>query len=226
MSVSTACNQEAIDSLATVQDQAYFVGPTTESGPGVLLLPAWWGLTSPLRRRADQLADEGFTVLAPDLALGERPGSEEEAEATLAEADPNRLASLVTSSAGLLKEKATTDQIAVVGYGMGGSLGLWLSVRQPDLVRAAVSFYGSQVIDFAGATADYQIHLAEKDRFISEDEAAFMEATMGLEDLDVTIHVYPGTRHGFADPESPQFDEEASAVAFRRAVDFVAARVG
>lgn len=204
-----------------VQDQAYFVGPTAQGGPGVLLLPAWWGLTSPLRERADRMADAGFTVLAPDLALGNRPSTEEQAEKLLAEANPNRLASLVNSSAALLVEKSGSDQIAVVGYGMGGSMGLWLSVRQPELVHAAVSFYGSQIIDFAGATADYQIHLAERDRFISEDEAAFMEATMGLEALEVSIHVYPGTRHGFADPESPAYDEEADQESFTRALEFL-----
>lgn len=204
-----------------VQDQAYFVGPTSRSGPGVLLLPAWWGLTPPLRERADRMADSGFTVLAPDMALGNRPSTEEEAEKLLAEANPNHLASLVNSSAALLVEKSGSDQIGVVGYGMGGSMGLWLSVRQPELVQAAVSFYGSQIIDFAGATADYQIHLAEHDRFISEDEAAFMEATMGLEALKVSIHLYPGTRHGFADPESPAYDEEAARESFERALEFL-----
>lgn len=208
-----------------MQDQAYFVGPSSGPGPGVLLLSAWWGMTSPLRRRADRVADEGFTVLAPDMALGRRPSTEEEAERTLAEADPNRLASLVTSSAALLAEKAAGSRIGVIGYGMGGSLALWLSVRQPGLVAAAVSVYGSQVIDFAGAMADYQIHLAERDRFISEDEAAFMEATMGLESLDVTIHVYPGTRHGFADPESPAYDPEAAAHTLERTLEFLKKRL-
>lgn len=167
------------------------------------------------------MADAGFTVLAPDMALGNRPSTEAEAEELLIEANPNRLASLVNSSAALLVEKSGSDQIAVVGYGMGGSMGLWLSVRQPELVQAAVSFYGSQIIDFAGATADYQIHLAEHDRFISQDEAAFMEATMGLEALEVSIHVYPGTHHGFADPESPAYDADAAQESFERALEFL-----
>lgn len=171
------------------------------------------------------MADAGFTVLAPDMALGNRPSTEEEAEKLLVEANPNRLASLVNTSAALLVEKSGSDQIAVVGYGMGGSMGLWLSVRQPELVQATVSFYGSQIIDFAGAAAGYQIHLAERDRFISEDEAAFMEATMGLEALEVTIYVYPGTEHGFADPESPAYDEESAQVAFDRTLEFLDQRL-
>lgn len=216
---------ERPDSLGIVQDQAYFVSPPAGAGAGVLLLPAWWGLTRAVRRRADFLSDAGFTVLAPDLALGVRPETEEEAERVLGDADPNRLASLVLSSAGLLADKAAPGPIGVVGVGMGGSLGLWLSVRRSDLVGAAVSIYGSQAIDFSGSGADYQIHLAETDRFISEDEAAFMEATIGLEALEVTVINYPGTRHGFVDPESPAYDPDAADLAWSRTVDFLRSRL-
>lgn len=191
----------------------------------MLLLSAWWGLTQAVKHRADAISDEGFVVLAPDMALGQQPETEEEAERVLGEADPNRLASLVVSSAGLLTERSEEGPLGVIGFGMGGSLGLWLSVRQPETVSAAVSFYGSQVIDFAGATADYQVHLAESDRFISPDEAAFMEATMGLESLDVTIHTYAGTRHGFADPESEHYDPEAASLGLERTLEFLTTRL-
>lgn len=207
-----------------MQDQAYFIGPETP-GRGILLLSSWWGLTDVVKRRADRLADLGFTVLAPDLALGERPDDEEEAERILGEANPNRLASLVLSSADLLTHQAAPGPIGVLGYGMGGSMGLWLSVRRADQVGATVSVYGSQAIDFAGASSDYQIHLAESDRFISNDEAAFMEATMGLESLDVSVHTYPGTNHGFADPESPAYAADAAEEAWSRSVEFLRSRL-
>lgn len=185
------------------------------------MLPAWWGLTAPVRRRADDLSGHGYTVLAPDLAFGHRPEDESEAERILGEADPNRIASLVTSSADLLRTRSAAGPMGVVGFGMGGSMALWLSVRGSDLVSAAVSFYGAQVIDFAGAVADYQIHLAEEDRFISDDEATFMEATMGLESLDVEVIRHPGTRHGFADPESPTFDPDSAQRAWSGAIRFL-----
>ena len=109
----------------------------------------------------------------------------------------------------------------IIGFGMGGSLGLWASVRLHDIVTAAVSFYGSQQIDFAGSNAAYLIHLAETDEFISDDEAAFMEATMGLEDLAVTVERYPGTQHGFGDPDGESFDPGAFDQAWERTVAFL-----
>lgn len=207
-------------------DEAYFVGPPDSPGPGVLVLASWWGLTAAVRRRADQAADAGMTVLAPDLAFGARPSTEEEAEAILGEANPNRLVQLVLSSAELLVEKCAGPTIGVLGVGMGGSLGLWLSVRRPDLVAATVSLYGSQSIGFSGAAATYQLHFAEQDRFISDDDRAFLEATMRMEHLAVDAVSHPGTRHGFADPEGPTHDPDAGDAAWSSGITFLSDHLG
>lgn len=204
-----------------MRDLAYFVQPEAGTGPGVLLLHSLWGLTSPVKGLCDDLADRGFTVLAPDINFGELPETEEEGIDRLGEADPDRLASLVLSSARLLADKSVEGPIGVVGFGMGGSLGLWASVRLADLVAVAVSFYGTQQIDFAGSRSSYLIHFAEEDEYITDDEAAFMEATMGLESLPVEVITYAGTRHGFCEPDGDSFDPEAFAMAWGRTIEFL-----
>ncbi|MEA1902963.1 MAG: dienelactone hydrolase family protein [Actinomycetota bacterium] len=208
-----------------VRDLAYFVQGDGGPGPGVLLLHSFWGLTSAVKNLADGLADHGYTVLAPDINFGELPESEQDALDHLGSASPDRLASLVISSTKLLSEKALDGPVAVVGFGMGGSLGLWASVRLADIIGAAVSFYGSQQIDFAGSKSGYLIHLAESDEFITDDEAAFMEATMGLESLEVSVLRYPGTHHGFCDPDGDTFDPESFETAWERTVAFLAERL-
>jgi carboxymethylenebutenolidase len=209
-----------------VRDFAYFISGDAAPGPGVLVLHSFWGLTPSVKSLCDDLADHGFTVLAPDINFGELPGSQQEALDHLGKADPNRLASLVLSSAKLLHEKSGDGPIGIVGFGMGGSLALWASVRLADLVGAAISFYGSQQIDFAGARASYRIHLAADDEYVSDDEAAFMEATMRLEDLDVEVNEYPGTRHGFAEPDGDTFDPDAFDRAWARTLAFLDERLG
>jgi carboxymethylenebutenolidase len=204
-----------------VRDLAYFVQPEAGRGPGVLLLHSLWGLTSSLKGLADGLADRGYTVLAPDINFGELPETEEEGIDRLGEADPDRLASLVLSSVNLLADKSAEGPIGVVGFGMGGSLGLWASVRLPDLVGTVVSFYGTQQIDFAGSRSSYLVHFAEEDDYITDDEAVFMEATMGLESLPVEVITYPGTRHGFCEPDSESYDPEAFDVAWQRTMEFL-----
>ena len=164
-------------------------------------------------------------MLAPDINFGELPASEQDALDHLGKADPNRLASLVLSSAKLLYEKSTGGPVGMIGFGMGGSLALWASVRLPEVVGAVVSFYGSQQIDFAGARAAYLINLAEEDEFITDDEVVFMEATMRLEDLDVEVIRHPVTRHGFGEPDGDTFDPQAFDTAWRRSVEFLEKRL-
>jgi len=208
-----------------VRDLAYFVQSEGGRGPGVLLLHSLWGLTSSVKSLCDGLADEGFTVLAPDINFGELPETEEEGIDHLGEANPDRLASLVLSSARLVADQSSEGPIGIVGFGMGGSLALWASVRLADLVGSAVSFYGTQQIDFAGSRSSYLIHFAEEDEYITDDEAAFMEATMGLEELPVEVITYAGTKHGFCEPDGDTFDPDAFERAWARTVDFLKDRL-
>lgn len=206
-----------------MRDLAYFIQPTSGPGQGLLLLHSLWGLSPPVKRLADGLADRGFSVLAPDINFGLLPQSEQDALDHLGAASPDRLASLVLSSAQLLADKSGEEGIAVVGFGMGGSLGLWASVRLHSIITKVVSFYGTQQIDFAGSKSSYQLHFAEEDEFVSDDEAVFMEATMGLEDLNVEVYRYPGTKHGFGDVSGATFDAEAFDLAWGRTVEFLTA---
>jgi carboxymethylenebutenolidase len=204
-----------------VRDLAYFVQADDGPGPGVLVLHSLWGLTSSVKGLCDGLADRGYTVLAPDINCGELPETEQEGIDRLGAASPDRLASLVLSSAKLLHDQSTEGTIGIIGFGMGGSLGLWASVRLRDLVGAVVSFYGTQQIDFAGSESAYLVHFAEEDDYITDDEAAFMEATMGLESLPVQVITYPGTQHGFCEPDGDTFDPGAFEQAWGRTLEFL-----
>ena len=48
----------------------YTAVPATGSGPGVILLHAWWGLNACFKRTCDRLAEAGFVAMAPDLYHG------------------------------------------------------------------------------------------------------------------------------------------------------------
>jgi carboxymethylenebutenolidase len=54
---------------------AYLAVPEQGSGPGVVVLHAWWGLTEPFRHVCDRLAEAGFVALAPDLYRGKTTAS-------------------------------------------------------------------------------------------------------------------------------------------------------
>jgi carboxymethylenebutenolidase len=50
--------------------QAFLATPTSGTGPGVLVLHAWWGLNDTMKAFCSRLADAGFVAFAPDLYHG------------------------------------------------------------------------------------------------------------------------------------------------------------
>lgn len=202
---------------------AYADAPKSGTGPGVLVLHSWWGLTEAIKDRCNQLADAGFTAVAPDLFDGELARDDADGERILAEADANRLVLGVQSTAdALIRMPATAgERIMVVGFSMGASLGLWFSERFPDQVSAVAGFYGTQGIDFQATQASYQLHMAEGDPMLDPDELALMEASFGLAGRPVELHTYEGVSHHFAEAGTPGYDRDAADLAWERTIEFL-----
>lgn len=203
---------------------AYVVTPEGGSGPGVLLLHAWWGLTPFFKGVADRLADAGFVALAPDLFAGETASTPDEAEALQAASSPNEVAALVLAAAGALEGlPAVTGQgIAVVGFSSGGSWALWAATRLPELVRAVTTFYGATDLDPEPGRAAVQAHFAELDELVSDDEKVTLEAELRLLGRDVEVHHYAGTGHWFFEADhQAAHDPAAAEQAWARTVAFL-----
>ncbi len=207
--------------------EAFLIDPSGGAGPGVLVLHSWWGLTPWARDFCGRLATLGYTVLAPDLFDGVQPVTEAEGEAILAESNPDELSGLVMSSAQTLRAASRNAEhpIAIVGFSMGASLGLWLSARLTQEVGAVVAFYGTQSIDFDEATATYQGHFAEDDHMVSEEDRVVTESFIRLGGRETEFHLYPGTKHWFFEG-GKNFDADASSLAWDRMTAFLGATVG
>ncbi len=52
------------------QSEGHLAIPKTSNGGQVLVLHAWWGLNETIKNFCNRLAQEGFTVYAPDLYHG------------------------------------------------------------------------------------------------------------------------------------------------------------
>jgi carboxymethylenebutenolidase len=204
---------------------AYLVEPDQGPGPGVLVLHSWWGLSRSVKDVVEQLADLGYTALAPDLCGGLVPADADEAQRLLADSDPNLTASLVLDSIVALRahSRVPQDPVAVVGYSMGASWGLWVATRQPSSVGAVVAYYGAQNIDFDMLEAPVLGHFAESDPLVSEDELVEMQARLLLSDKHIEVHRYPGTGHWFAEPGvQTHHHAAATELAWSRTVEFLA----
>lgn len=209
----------------TRSGDAYLVQPDAGPGRGVLVLHSWWGLTDSVKELVEALADAGYTTLAPDLCHGELPADAAQAQRILSESDPNKTAALVLDSVVALRAHTVVPQlpIAVVGFSMGASWGLWLATRQAESVAAAVAYYGTQNIDFDDLVAPVLGHFAEEDPMVTEDDLTEMHARLLLSERSVQIERYPGVGHWFAEPGvKGHFDSAASDAAWDQTLSFLA----
>jgi len=202
----------------------YFISPDEGAGPGVLLLHSFWGLNRQVKDLANQLADVGFTTLAPDLADDQVFESEDEAFDWLRTADMNVNASLVQSSLSVLRRAQLNpaSPIGVVGFGSGASWALWLSARLAAEISTVVTYYGTQSAPLDGAQAKYLCHWAEHDANVSDLEVADLGLSMQLAGLDFRFEHHDGTAGGFAEAGRPGFDTDAEVVAWRQTTEFLA----
>lgn len=200
----------------------YLAVPESGSGPGILVLHAWWGLNDFFKDLCDRLADEGFVALAPDLLGGRIATTIDDAEQQLTSADADELAHLTRSSLSTLREMPLTPDapVGVIGFSMGASMALWLSARVSEAVAATTVFYGAQDIDFKESRSAYLGHFADSDPYVDDDGVALLEAELRLDELEVTFHRYPSTGHWFFERDRPEFDEAAATLAWERTLEF------
>lgn len=213
-----------------------YLAPAAEgAGLGVIVIQEWWGLVDHIVEVCDRFADEGFTALAPNLYHGRTvPKREPDGAARAAMAlDLERAASDLSGAVDYLQAHPAVrgHGIAIVGFGMGGGLALWLATLHPGAVRAVVPFYG---IAPAGTEPEWPaLTAAVEGHFAADDDLAGPEAVAALEkelrDLgkDVRIFTYAGTRHDFLDDTRPEvYDEEAARQAWVRTLEFLRAKLG
>ena len=209
---------------------AYLAEPSHGSGPGVLVLHAWWGLTEPFRQVCDRLAEAGFVALAPDLYHGKTTAAVEEAQALgkALDQDEERVARRHRGSgAGPAPTHAThlangRGKLALVGFSLGGAYALDMSVTLAEEIAAVVTFYATYPgLDYRSAKAAYLCHFAEDDPFEPTESVAEMEQELQAAGRPVTVYTYPGTKHWFFEENRPEYDAEAARVAWERTIEFL-----
>jgi carboxymethylenebutenolidase len=213
---------------------AYLAVPEGGSGPGVLVLHAWWGLTDVFKRVCDRLAEAGFVALAPDLYHGKTTTSVEEAQALGAalDQDVERWRGDIAGAMQFLRQHDATHlaggrgKLAFVGFSLGDAYALDMSVRMSDQIAAVVVFYGSYPgLDYRRASAAYLFHFAEDDPFEPAESVAQMEQALQAAGRPVTVYTYPGTKHWFFEDNRPEYDAEAARLAWERTIAFLHERL-
>ncbi len=208
------------------QPVGYLAVSNSGNGDPVLVLHPWWGLNQTIRIFCDRLADEGFSVFAPDLYHGEVvdtiPAAEEKAGNIFEHLDQYQAE--VLAAANYLSEQAGPDKsgLAVVGFSLGAFFALDLSASAPDKVSKVVVFYGARPGDYRASQAEYLGHFAENDDQEPMEGVRELEATLNAAGRPTTFYVYEDTGHWFFEPDrTDAYDEAASKLAWQRTLDFL-----
>jgi carboxymethylenebutenolidase len=210
-------------------DRAYLAVPGGGAGPGVLVLHAWWGLTSVFTGVCDRLAAAGFVALAPSLYPGGATAATiPEAEALRDAHDEATAAKAVALAAvdHLRGVPAVTgERIGVIGFSLGAYWALHVSQARPVDVAAVVAVYGTDDGDYGTAKATYLGHFAEDDEFEPLEAVRALEEKIRGAGREVAFHVYPGTRHWFVESNRPEYDAAAAELVWERTIAFLRARL-
>jgi carboxymethylenebutenolidase len=205
--------------------QGYLALPAGGTGPGVVVLHAWWGLTEPFRQACDRLAEAGFVALAPDLYHGPTTAVIAEAEQLVhaLDAKQDKVRGDVAGAVRYVRERHAPGTVGLMGFSMGGAYALDLSVSLADEVAAVVVFYAAWTgPDFARAKAAYLCHFAEQDDYEPAEEVAKLEEKVRAAGRSITVYTYPGTKHWFVEANRPDvYDAAATALAWERTIAFM-----
>ena len=209
---------------------AYLTASVDGSGPGIVLCQEIFGVNAAMREVADHLAEEGYTVLVPDLFWRQEPGVElgyEQADFARAFAlyqDFNENLGVADIQASLAHlrglPECSGDELGVVGYCLGGKLAYLAACRLPE-VACAVAYYGvgieNALGELEGLRGRLVLHIPELDDFCPPPaREAIVQALARLPRTEA--YVYPGVGHAFARPAGAHFDKSSALLAHERSI--------
>jgi carboxymethylenebutenolidase len=173
--------------LATADGEslaAYHAPPGEARRGGLVMLHAIWGVTPHIRALADELAAEGYEVIAPSLldpadapfpALDLDP-PRLDARMALGEASGWGLAALPRVQAAI-DALAAAGPVFAMGFCFGGTVA-WLAAGRCAGLKAASCLYGGDIIRHVGETPRVPtiLHFGKTDPLIPPADVAAIEA--------------------------------------------------
>jgi len=187
----------------------------TGKRPGILVVHEWWGHNSYARKRAEMLAELGYTAMAVDMyGDGKTADHPDNAGkfATAVRQDQDMMQARFNAARHYLNSQETVDPElnAAIGYCFGGSVVLGMARSGADL-DGVVSFHGSlgglpPISD--KVTAKVLAANGADDPFNSKESIELFKEEMETAGVDFEFINYPGVKHSFTNPDANVFGEK------------------
>lgn len=197
--------------------------------PCVLVVHENRGLNPYIEDVARRLAVAGYLALAPDALspLGGYPGNDDDGRAMQAKRNQEEmLHDFMAGAEFLSKHVLGNNKVGVVGFCYGGGIANELAVRIPNVISAAVPFYGRQPAkeNVPKIKAALLLHYAALDTRINEGWPAYEQALKAA-GIKYTAYMYEAANHGFHNDTTPRYDEKSAKLAWQRTLDFFASHL-
>tara|TARA_R110002073_G_scaffold303504_6_gene471873 strand:- start:77 stop:778 length:702 start_codon:yes stop_codon:yes gene_type:complete len=207
------------------------------TGPALVILQEIFGVNQVMRDICDDMADQGYVAICPDLFWRIEPGVDltdnskaewDKAFALMKAFDPDTgLKDIQTTIDLARRDKNSTGKVGAIGYCLGGLLA-YLAACRTD-VEASVGYYGVNIPNFTDEADNIQghlmLHVAGKDQFVDAKAQEAMHDALD-DNPHVTLHDYPDQDHAFARVGGDHFNAEAADLANTRTRAFLQTHLG
>ena len=198
--------------------------------PAVVMIHEWWGLNDNIKNMAENLAKEGYVVLAVDLYNGQVANTTESAQNLVSKVRENPSESInnlqhaVRYLASL--ENVNSSKIASLGWCFGGGQSLQLALNtEPEYPLAAtIIYYGNLVSDQESISKIKWPVLGifgDQDKSISVESVKQFEEALNKNGITNEIYIYKGVGHAFANPSGDNYAPQETQDAWEKTVSFL-----
>ncbi len=208
--------------------KGFLARPANATGPlpAVILIHEWWGLNDNIRSMAEQVAARGYLALAVDLYGGETAQTAEEARELVGLAMENRgrIEDNLRQAYDYVSSTGGAARVGTLGWCFGGGWSLNTALLMPAEIDATVIYYGRLVTDPDQLkTLDMPVLgiFGSEDRGIPLASVNAFEKAMRDLGKDVTVKIYEGANHAFANPSGQRYDPQAAEDAWALTVAFL-----
>jgi len=207
--------------------EGYYTG-ASENAPLILLVHDWNGLTDYEIKRADMLAEMGYTVFAVDLfGAGVRPTKVEDKRQHTGELykDREKMRALLNAALKTAQSQgANTGNAVAMGYCFGGAAVLEFARSGADM-KGFATFHGGlktpEGQDYSKAKGKFLILHGTADTAVSMQDFATLANELEANGVSHEMITYGGAPHAFTVFGEDRYRADADKKSWKRFTEFL-----
>src|SRR5215207_1923288 len=196
--------------------------------PAVVMIHEWWGLNDNIKDMANELASEGYVVLAADLYNGEvatTPDKARELSSSVRD-NPEQAVTNLQSAVQYLASlpNVNSSRIASLGWCFGGGQSLQLALSSVQNPLAATVIYYGNLVNETNEISKIKWPVlgifGDQDQSIPIESVNAFEQALNETGVTNEIYIYPGVGHAFANP-GDNYAPKETADAWQKTLAFL-----